>query len=108
MELQRLFKICLLQISILIFGCESTGPVRELTRLEACNSEILNRWRTCSLLAYGGTSSLGSPVIAPRLQVCEDRRFEQEDRCMRLYSDRVYKYEAQDGLKTHKTPDAGF
>lgn len=59
----------------------------ELERKKAaCLIEVQEAWKTCSLKAYGGTSSLGSPAIQPRRQACDEARFKHREQCEKLYS----------------------
>lgn len=65
-------------------------PYSECIELErkkdVCLSEVQEAWKTCSLQAYGGTSSLGSPAIQPRRQACDAVRFKHREQCEMLYS----------------------
>lgn len=67
---------------------QTSSQAQPVSPLNGCLEEALRRWQTCSLTAYGGVSNIGNPVVQQRLQVCDDRRFQQEDRCMKLHPQR--------------------
>jgi len=70
---------------LLIASCKTRNRV-PLTPLNSCLQEVRNDYRSCILMSYGGTTSLGSPVIQPRQQICKDRKYKYEDRCYKRFN----------------------
>ena len=53
--------------------------------LEQCFNQARRREQSCALIAYGGVSSIGNPVVRERQQVCKDRQMSAEEHCLRMH-----------------------
>ena len=65
---------------LLVASCNTRNRV-PLTPLESCLKEVRNDYTSCMLMSYGGTTSIGSPVVQQRQQICKDRKYKYEERC---------------------------
>ena len=53
--------------------------------LQQCFDRAKREEQSCALIAYGGVSSIGNPVVRERQQVCTDRRMSAEEHCLRMH-----------------------
>jgi hypothetical protein len=68
---------------IVLSGCDTTPsqPQRVLTPQESCLDEARRTAAWCSLGALGSGSRFNDATAQRNVQVCEDRKRMQEDRC---------------------------
>jgi hypothetical protein len=53
--------------------------------LQQCFTQARREEQSCALIAYGGVSSIGNPIVRERQQVCTDRRMSAEEHCLRMH-----------------------
>jgi hypothetical protein len=53
--------------------------------LQQCFDKANREEQTCALIAYGGVSSIGNPIVRERQQICTDRRMSAEEHCLRMH-----------------------